>query len=337
MLRHGIGRGVRSRPSLSAPSITAIYVATTGNNANPGTLASPVASLAGAAALAQPGNHVVVRAGTYTATQYFDASGTAGEKITIRPYDGETVIFDGASTAANSTLITIEADHVVFQGFTVRNAKRTGISLWETQNCIVLGNTVHGCTRAGIFVGGNVIGASIGNVIDGNRVYDCVRENIAKNWASGWAQSIGLAQSDYPAIRNNTVYGNYGEGIGIQACLDAMVHDNVVYDCFSVNYYLDNAQNAWVRFNLSYNTGNSEYYRSGIGAARGCIIANEYVDRPLPSSGITVTANDIVASSANVFYGEFEANTGLSNSTIEPNTYYTTIAGYEAVHGTIPA
>lgn len=335
MLRHGIGRGTRTRPSTGAQSVTAIYVATTGNNANNGTIGSPKATLAGAAAIAQPGNHIVVRAGTYTTTQSFTASGTEGNPITIRPMDGETVIFDGASTAADTTLIFIEGSYVVFTGFTVRNAKRTGVTLWSTESSQVLANTIHGCTRAGIFVGTDTVGLSNNNVVANNRVYDCVRENVAKNWSSGWAQSIGFAVSDWADIHDNTVYQNYGEGIGCQSCLNASIYDNVVYDCFSVCIYLDNAQNAWCRFNIAYNTGNTEYYRTTVGAARGVMIANEFVERELPSSGITVTSNSIVAS-VPVFYGEFEANTGLSNSTIEPNFYYDDVADYEASNGPIP-
>jgi hypothetical protein len=76
--------------SYDVPS-TAVVVATDGNDANPGTLAAPVATLARALAIAPSGGTVVVRGGSY-----HQGGLRIARTVTIEGYPGETVWFDGA-------------------------------------------------------------------------------------------------------------------------------------------------------------------------------------------------------------------------------------------------
>ncbi len=334
MLRVSKGRNRRSaksRPRVVGP---VVYVSTTGSDANNGsTRALAVASLSRASELVSPGHTVVVLAGTYTTVQSFWALGTAQKPITIQPDVGATVIFDGTSTATNTSLIDIGGAYVTFKGFTVRNAKRTGIQMWETTGCKIQNNTVYTCVKGGIWVGGGTPSASANNLISGNTVYDCVRENVGQALGGGgWAVAVQIDNSDGSVISSNVVRENYGEGVGILCSVGGRVIGNTVYDCFSVNIYLDNAQDAVCQNNRSYHNNASAYHRSGQGAAYGIIICNEVTARDLPSSGLTVTDN-IVAGSPNslaVQYSTFGSNTGLVSSNISPNTYYATPAAYFA-------
>jgi len=72
------------------------YVATTGIDSNPGTLDAPVRTIQRAATLAQPGDTVFIRAGTYHETVAPARSGSAGAPITFEAYNNEPVIIDGA-------------------------------------------------------------------------------------------------------------------------------------------------------------------------------------------------------------------------------------------------
>ncbi len=73
------------------------YVAKTGSDSNPGTLAAPFLTIQKAADLAQPGDTVHVRAGTYRETVRPANSGTdANAQITFQPYNGEEVTISGA-------------------------------------------------------------------------------------------------------------------------------------------------------------------------------------------------------------------------------------------------
>lgn len=90
---------VRTRAPLpSAPSGTTRWVATDGNDANPGTSAAPLATVQAALDASQPGDAVRVRAGVYYQT--FDAprSGTAAAPIHVIA-DGPGVVFDGSDPA----------------------------------------------------------------------------------------------------------------------------------------------------------------------------------------------------------------------------------------------
>lgn len=61
------------------------YVAPGGDDANPGTLAQPVKTLARAAALLQPGDTCFLRGGTYRETLAPGKSGVAGRRCGSRP------------------------------------------------------------------------------------------------------------------------------------------------------------------------------------------------------------------------------------------------------------
>ncbi|MBB5867012.1 hypothetical protein F4553_000391 [Allocatelliglobosispora scoriae] len=85
-----------SLPSQSPPA-AGLYVAVNGNDANPGTIAAPLATVHRAVTLAQPGTTIQVRGGTYLLATNIQLlkSGTAASPITITAYNGEKVVLDG--------------------------------------------------------------------------------------------------------------------------------------------------------------------------------------------------------------------------------------------------
>jgi hypothetical protein len=74
-----------------------LYVATNGNDADPGTLGQPLATLARAVELATPGTSIQLRGGTYApaANIRISKDGTASAPYTITAYGAEKVILDG--------------------------------------------------------------------------------------------------------------------------------------------------------------------------------------------------------------------------------------------------
>jgi hypothetical protein len=74
-----------------------LYVATNGNDANPGSLSQPLRTVQRAVDLAQPGTTILLRGGTYAPSTNIQLlkSGTASQPITIRNYNGERAIIDG--------------------------------------------------------------------------------------------------------------------------------------------------------------------------------------------------------------------------------------------------
>jgi parallel beta-helix repeat protein len=74
-----------------APPATAIYVATTGNDANPGSAAAPVRSIARGYALAAAGSTIVLRSG-----EYRESLSLSGKPVTIQPYPHELAWMTGS-------------------------------------------------------------------------------------------------------------------------------------------------------------------------------------------------------------------------------------------------
>ena len=95
---------------------TTWYVATTGSNSNAGTsLSAPFQTIQQAASVAQAGDTVYICAGTYHETVTPANSGTAGASITYEPYNGGSVVVDGADPVTGWTLYNSGASGPIYQ------------------------------------------------------------------------------------------------------------------------------------------------------------------------------------------------------------------------------
>jgi len=79
------------------------YVATTGSDGNPGTLAQPFATMQKAVNMASAGSTVYVRGGSYhEVVSLSGKQGSSGNPITIKPYQNEIVTMDGTIAVSGS-------------------------------------------------------------------------------------------------------------------------------------------------------------------------------------------------------------------------------------------
>ena len=104
------------------------YVATTGNDANPGTLQQPWRTIQKAANTAVPGGVVYVRGGVYHERVNINVSGSAAQgAITFRNYAGENPVIDGTGltvpAAPNGLFLIADRSYLIIQGFELRNYK----------------------------------------------------------------------------------------------------------------------------------------------------------------------------------------------------------------------
>src|SRR4051812_49125852 len=76
--------------------LSSYYVSTSGNDSSPGTLSNPFKTIQRAANIANPGDTVLVRGGTYRETVKPAHSGTSSGRIVFKPYNGESVTISGA-------------------------------------------------------------------------------------------------------------------------------------------------------------------------------------------------------------------------------------------------
>ncbi|WP_162820415.1 right-handed parallel beta-helix repeat-containing protein [Microvirga calopogonii] len=295
-----------------------LYVSVSGNDSNPGTMTLPLRSITKAAAEAKPGTRVTVLGGLYKEIVVITAGGTPELPVVFEPAPGEQVTIDGEAAPPDTNLVQISASNITFQGFTVRNSTRSGIAAWGTHDVKIANNKVSGSKKAGIWVGHSEVGQSHSNLIEGNEVWNNCLENVSPTSEGGWPQGISLQASDKSAIIGNRVYRNYGEGIGTLSTHDVRISQNIAFDNYSVNIYLDNAPSTVVQDNKVYHTYAKEFYRNGL-PAKGIMIANEYTEIELPSRNINVTQN-ILGGVGRVTYGDYQRASGLIDSVINVNT-----------------
>lgn len=103
-------------PTATPTTGDALYIAPTGNDANPCTLAAPCRTILDASAQLAPGDTLLVRGGTYAGQGGYNwqSSGVAGNPVTIRNYPGETPLFTGANWSHG--IIVSGHSHVVIDG-----------------------------------------------------------------------------------------------------------------------------------------------------------------------------------------------------------------------------
>ena len=133
--------------------VTEYYVAIDGDDASSGAIDAPFATPRHALSLAQPGDTVLLRGGTYepSATLVLDQSGVEGSPIALWAYPGETVVLDFASHLRHSDPprprvsdevamvgdafgVHVSGDYWHLRGFTVRNAPYYGVRVYGSNN-----------------------------------------------------------------------------------------------------------------------------------------------------------------------------------------------------------
>ncbi|MBI2676542.1 MAG: right-handed parallel beta-helix repeat-containing protein, partial [Candidatus Yanofskybacteria bacterium] len=162
--------------SMASPTTDTFYVATTGNDINPGTADQPWKTIQKAANTVQAGDTVMVREGTYDERVKFSAghSGSDGKKITFIASPLKSVTMQGFDTT--------NANYLRIEGFNI-----TGSPPW--------------------WLGGGVWVASNNVEIVGNYFYDLHGPGVLTSWAKPWPQ-----RPQNISVSNNRIY-NSGAGI----------------------------------------------------------------------------------------------------------------------------
>jgi parallel beta-helix repeat protein len=241
-----------------------------GNNANPGTLALPWATLQHAADRVEPGDTVLVRAGNYAGAE-FTTSGTAGAPIVLAAYPGETPQVVSDISAQRPHGINLEgASYMTVQGFRVDGRTRAGIRAVLCDHVTIRDNQLDANGYWGILTG------------------YCDDLLIENNVATNSAVEHGIYVSnsgDRPTIRGNVIFGNRANGIHMNGDIysppgdgiitGALVENNVIYENgvgggSGIN--MDGVQDSLIRNNLLYDnhaSGISLYQIDGGGPSTG--------------------------------------------------------------------
>ena len=323
------------------------YVATTGLDTNPGTLASPWRHIQYALEHVGAGSTVNVLGGMYNEFVAFRNPGSAsGGYIVLQNYAGQNAIIDatGLPISGETGLINIvNMQYVKVIGFEVRNLKAGGVSSAFPQGISVRGkgafieirnNKVHDienscrrCGAHGIAVYGRDPNASIHNlIIDGNEVY---------NGKFGWSESLVLnGNVEKFTVSNNKIHDNENIGIdfigfegenpnpAVDRARDGSVFGNLVYNINSYGnpaygnersadgIYVDGGTNIVIERNSVHN------------ANLGIELASEHAGKD--TSFITLRSNFLYNNTqAGIAFGGYDTKRGSTqNCVIVNNTLY---------------
>ncbi len=245
-------------------SNTSFYVATTGNDSNPGTQNLPWRTIQHATDTARAGSIVNVRGGIYEELVSINASGNASDGyITFRSYPGETAILDAehfTPTDRRGILTIHDRSYVRVEGFEIRNYRTAehrltplGISVIGSGSHIeLLKNNVHHIEqtfdgRDAPGRGGNGFGIAVYGtdartpitdlVIDGNEVHHLKTGSSESLVVNGNVTNF--------RITHNIVHDNNNIGIdvigfertapdpAVDQARDGVVSGNLVYNITS--------------------------------------------------------------------------------------------------------
>ncbi len=198
------------------------YVATTGNNSNPGTEEQPWRTVAYAARQLFAGDTVYVKNGTYTEELIqIRRSGTASAPIKLLAFPGHAPVISfndcGLSCPRKerkylNIILQVPPGHnkeiawVSVEGFIIENGV-SGFKWYQCRNCTFRRNHIRNTYGSGIYGRG-----AVDTVIDGNII------ESAGSPETG-AHGLYLAGSRY-IITNNLIYGSEKYGIQLNGIED---------------------------------------------------------------------------------------------------------------------
>jgi hypothetical protein len=186
-----------------------LYIATTGSDTTgDGTIGNPWRTIQKAAGVVNPGNTVLVRAGTYNESVTITRSGTAGSYITFMPYGSEVVTLNGNNSLTNTFYVN-GADYIRIKGFNTTTYTGTSIYINNSDYAIVENCNITNPNTAGTGIQGGVrMSAGTNNALI---QYNTVTVNVGPvntiTAITFWQPGYGLV------IRYNTVTGTAG-GLG---------------------------------------------------------------------------------------------------------------------------
>ena len=314
------GEGTGGGPSASrclpgSYDAPAVYVSLSGNDTNAGTKDAPVRTFAKALEIRSSGQDVRVFGGTYTEKLLVAKSGTADAPIRVLPVSGEKVVLDATGKAAGKP-IEITGAYVHVQGFEAKGSGNQCVDI--TGSDVVLCNVdAHDCVSHGIQLGGARIWA------EGNAIHNASLENEGASLGTGWGSGLKVkVGGDDITLFRNRAYHNWGEGVCVTRGKNIKILENLSYDNYSVNFYIDNSFDVLVEKNMATCVPNSGFERDGKPAS-AFTIGEEYYDGWGAQSHDITIRNNIAAfcSRGFLFFGS-DVVGGLVNVAVVHNTFW---------------
>ncbi|HYH03933.1 MAG TPA: right-handed parallel beta-helix repeat-containing protein, partial [Bacillota bacterium] len=273
----------------STPVASALYVATYGNDSNPGTIDKPFKTIQKADSVATPGITIYVRSGvySYSAPLTLSKSGSAGKLIKLWAYPGEKVLLDfsGESYSNDNKGVVLKGAYWHFKGLEIKNSGDNGIYI-TTANNILEQLVAYGHKDTGIQIYGS--GASNNQVINCDS-YDNYDPNTGGGKADGFGCKTGIGTGN--VFRGCRAWHNSDDG----------------FDFWQTTVRID-VLNCWA-FNNGYDGGNGNGIKLGGDYCAGNIYVANCVVFNQPNKGFDQNHN----LGAHTLYNNIAWNCGSYN------------------------
>lgn len=331
-------------------SAATYYVAPTGQDSQPGTLALPMRTIQAAVNKARAGDTVYVRGGVYYEMVAMKQSGVQGQPIRLLAYTGERPVIDGRYTLPNAkpercdnsvnpprcfvgpALVKLAGNYLEFDGFKITQSQGAAIDIGgntPVRNIRISNCQIHEI-RSSAIRGQNITDL----LVEGCDVYHA--GNYAPYDRSGsqlkWPPIVKVMLSTNLTYRRNTIHENWGEGLaaGVDSN-NVVIEDNLIFNNFAVQLYVNRAQNVLIQRNLIYHT-NDPLFRRGGDPSQCISLNNEAVTgAKLSTKTIRILNNVIVGCSRNIALWTGETATlSIEDVTIQNNALvnaYSNFAG----------
>lgn len=310
------------RASTPASAGAIYHVATSGNDANAGTEASPWRTIQHAAATMEPGDSVLIHQGVYQETVTPSRSGAEGRYISFGHFGSDTVVIDaqngmreycinvsgrkylrftgltltGASSAA--FLAYDDSAHLTLDGLRCQNS-RFGIRLYglvspvsdvTVTNCVTSGNS-----KYGIFLYKKVYDSTIG---PNNHSFSNGGEEMS------WGLEVG---TDYPGdqrdgarrivIVSNEIDHNEVQGIRTWNAANVLIKDNYCHDNGASGIQVeDGSENILVEGNRCEDNARTYEYETGVwvDSSKHVVVRGNTLEGNTIGVTVTATAHAVV-------------------------------------------
>lgn len=313
----------------------AYYVATDGDDSDPGTLEEPFLTIQrGLDEADAAGEAVYVRAGTYNEALTFSYSGISGFPITLAGYPGDAApVIDGEYTLPTGgasgidcpcdpydtfswdPLVDIGANYIDLIRLEIKRSAGLGIEVEEQNHINIDDCLIHHCRYSTILVD-----TCTNVLIDGCDIWmsgdycQCSRSSGVADWGA----AVSLQNCSYTTVRNSIVHESWGEGIMAWSDSDNVtLEDNIIYDIYAPSIYINNATYVTVQRNLVYHT-NTGFLR-GNKPGRGIVVNDEQSGDE--SHDLVIINNIVVGCHVNFACWIWHSGHGLRDSVIAANTF----------------
>jgi len=332
-------RGRSSRPRVerleARLALATYFVATSGNNANPGTLALPFATVQrGLNAATSPGDTVEVRGGTYHEKVTLRYSGSAsGGPITLEAYPGEFPILDGQGVGSsdvgygNDMVQMNDVSYVAVTGFEIINDlgltnvdDGSGVRITGAgTNIVISHNTIHAILGTGGAMGITVYGSSLSAplsdvTIDDNLIDDCTPGQSEALTLNGNVANFAVTGNTIHDVNNigidmiggeYSIFGLPGPRTGLPVARDGICADNTVYHASSGSPVEDPAGGIYVDGGQSITVADNRSFQNDFGIEIGA------ENRGYVASGIVVENNLLYANkNSGLAFGGYQKSVG---------------------------